>query len=83
MSCKDHAGEIEERLLGTADCVERALEDLGIEEDPTDVMAEFNTIERCPECDWWVETGELVDEDCEEVPCSGCRLPESIGGRGL
>jgi len=30
-------------------------------------------IERCPECDWWVECGELVDEDCEVGPCSSCR----------
>lgn len=29
--------------------------------------------ERCCECDYWCEAGELADEDGEELPCEACR----------
>lgn len=30
-------------------------------------------IEICPGCGWWVESGELVDENGEVVFCENCR----------
>lgn len=35
-------------------------------------MADMN-YERCPECDWWVEAGELINDKEEPCPCSSCQ----------
>ena len=37
-----------------------------------DILADAN-IERCPTCEWWVEAGELVDDENELVSCLTCR----------
>jgi hypothetical protein len=65
-------------LAGTADSVERAVEMIGLdpddfEPDDLEVIAAEQGYERCEECDWWCETGELVDDDGEVVPCESCR----------
>ena len=63
-------------LQGTADSVEQSLERLKLDDkyDPNDVEAELDMyIERCGECDWWCEVGELADESGETVPCDSCR----------
>jgi hypothetical protein len=37
-----------------------------------DIMLEAN-YERCPECGWFVECGELVDANMNSRPCSDCK----------
>lgn len=74
----DAATRLSDRLLGTCDQIEAACEQLRLdidEDDAHEMLAEAN-IERCSECDWWVESGELADEDGELVSCSGCRPRE-------
>jgi DNA-directed RNA polymerase sigma subunit (sigma70/sigma32) len=63
-------------LLGTADSPEKVAEKLDL---PYDSVEELETIasdanlEQCSECEWWVEAGELVDEDGEVTVCSSCQ----------
>ena len=35
-------------------------------------LADCN-LERCPGCEWWFESGELVDDEGELVGCPECR----------
>ncbi len=44
-------------------------------EDLEELMVDHG-YERCPECEWWVECGELVDDDGEEKVCAGCFYPK-------
>ena len=48
-----------ERFDVLEDDVEEALVDCGVE--------------KCPECEWWVEVGELADENGDEQACESCR----------
>lgn len=66
--------KIVERLAGSAGIDESAIcDEYGIElEDLEDLMVDSG-YERCSECEWWCETGELVGEDCEVQPCDSCR----------
>jgi hypothetical protein len=62
---------------GTPDAIDAALEQLLLDElisvdEAEELLAEDNQ-ERCPECDWWVEAGELVGEEFEDQSCASCR----------
>lgn len=37
----------------------------------TDMMLDYS-YERCPECRWFVEVGELIGEDDKTKPCDQC-----------
>lgn len=41
-------------------------------EELVDRLLDVST-ERCPACQWWMESCELVDEDGEPCPCEQCR----------
>lgn len=63
-------------LQGTSDSVEQSLERLKLNDkyDPEEIEAELDTyIERCSECDWWCEVGELASESGDTQPCDNCR----------
>ena len=45
------------------------------EEDLT-IQLESINIERCPYCDWWFESGELINDDSDVVGCADCRNVE-------
>lgn len=45
--------------------------DLSIDE-IEEIMLDAN-YERCPECEWFVECGELIDANMEERPCYDCQ----------
>lgn len=62
------------KLANTSGANEAELCDqFGIElEDLEKIMLNANW-ERCPECDWWCECGELVDEESEPCACEQCR----------
>lgn len=67
---------IAQRLLGTQDSGYEALLDLpggdALDEgDVVEVMAEAN-IEQCEECNTWVESSELTDDDGDTTSCTGC-----------
>jgi len=70
---------ISDLLNGTCDTIESALERVGLEDTPVeeveDRLLDVN-IERCPICDWWVESGEIVNDDGDVVGCESCREPE-------
>jgi hypothetical protein len=42
------------------------------DEDVEEILADFN-VETCPGCGWWVDSGELADEDGGDQPCESCR----------
>ena len=71
----DQKRKLADLLIGTPDSVEYALEELGLDvsaDDAEDALADVN-IERCPDCDWWCESGELIDEEGNLVGCQACR----------
>jgi hypothetical protein len=62
-------------LLGTQHEEYDALIALGFDElDDGDVVEAmgYENIDRCEECDTWVETSELVDDDGDVTSCTGC-----------
>lgn len=63
-------------LQGTSDSIEQSLERLKLDDkyNAEDVEAELDQfIERCGECDWWCEVGELADENGDTQSCDNCR----------
>ncbi len=60
--------KIVERLQGTSN---NNIEGLSIEE-IEEIMLDAG-YERCPECDVWVECGELIDDNDEQCSCESCR----------
>jgi hypothetical protein len=65
-------------LLETTDSVERGLEVIGLEpanyfeDDVLDQLAD--RVERCQNCEWWCEPGELADDDDDLCGlCANCR----------
>lgn len=60
-------------LEGTCRESYETAERLGISEDKVLSIMTDEGYERCPVCNRWCETGELVDEDGNIVPCEGCR----------
>jgi len=63
---------------GTAQTESKLLERFGLsgeisEDEMTEILLDEG-VERCPECEWWVYSWELVDEDGNETVCENCRL---------
>lgn len=74
MLTDDQKAEIEQSLAGTSHSCDRLAEkfDEQVEEIEA-AMANLN-YERCPECDTWVESWELVDDDNElKHGCDSCK----------
>lgn len=69
----DVVARVVSNLEGTCSKVEQIAEELGITEDDVLNIMLDEGYERCSVCDWWCETGELVDEYGNIVPCEGCR----------
>ena len=66
-------------LLGTAISLNFAIDqfsllDFGLSEEDIIEALEQDSIELCPECGWWVESYELVDEYDNLCSCENCRL---------
>ncbi len=80
----EQVGDLCDRLIGTPDEILATLEHMGLDADFYDVadveslIADEN-LERCSDCDWWCEAGELVDEDGDECACPSCRTGEDDG----
>src|SRR5262245_45587396 len=67
-----------QRLEGTCDGIDRALESLGLNpvdyaDDEVEDQLCGAGLELCPGCGWWFESGELIDDDNEVVGCEDCR----------
>lgn len=62
-------------LMGTPNSIEQAIEHFSLDIDSSELEDKLSdtNIERCPHCDWWYESGELVDEFDEVVGCRDCR----------
>ena len=70
--------EIADTLNGTCNSIESVLERLALELDVSDVedrLLDVN-LERCPDCEWWCESWELVDDEGHVVGCDSCRPRE-------
>lgn len=67
--------ELADDLLSSSEEIWQAIERKGCNIDADEaeaLLGEF--IERCPECDVWVESGELIDENLDHVPCDSCKV---------
>jgi len=67
--------EITSFLEGTCNSIEQAMDRFDIDfpvEEVEDRLLDVN-LERCPGCDWWVESSELVDSKGDIVVCENCR----------
>lgn len=70
---------IGDRLLGTCNTVRSIVGRMGVElpfgKDDADIESDLEgiNIERCPYCLWWMESFELINDECEVVGCSDCR----------
>ena len=74
----DEKQRLREYLEGTCADIMMALEHLDIDADADDAeeaMEELN-LERCPGCDWWMESSALIDDDSNVVGCDQCRQRE-------
>lgn len=67
--------KIVEQLAGTSNSWCAASEDAGIEIEAIEEIMLNANYERCPECDWWVECSELLDDNGELTVCENCRPP--------
>ena len=67
--------ELAEYLTGTCNSLAAALDrfdsDMEIDE-AEDALLDVST-ERCPGCDWWMSSSELVDCNGDVVGCDQCR----------
>lgn len=71
---EDLALDAQGTLLSEAQLLERSgLVDIITEDEVLEILLDEG-VERCPECDWWVYSWELVDEDGNETACENCRL---------
>lgn len=67
--------EIADYLTGTCNSIDQALDRLDLEfpvEDVEERLLDVN-LERCPICDWWMDSAELVNEAGDVVGCDTCR----------
>lgn len=75
----DVVRQLADRLMGTCDSLEHALDmmDVRVPDEFTieDVITDLEVIsvERCPYCQWWMESCDIVDDDLNVVGCSSCR----------
>ncbi len=66
--------DIADDLEGTSGCDdERTCEKYDIPMDELECIMADMGLERCEDCGWWCETGELVDDEGETAPCVSCR----------
>jgi len=68
-------GEIADIFLGTCRTIGSVIDQYELDktvEEVEDLLLDYS-IERCPECEWWVESIELMDENDEPTPCDGCK----------
>lgn len=65
--------EIAEFVIGTCKSPAEIAEHFDIPIDDIEEILLDNNIEMCPECSWWVDSFELVDEEGESISCLNCR----------
>ena len=71
---KKKIAKIVEKLEGTSGVGENNIcEEYDLSMEDLEELMLDNNYGRCPECEWWCECGELVDEDGEPCECTSCR----------
>lgn len=71
---EDLALDAQGTLLSEAQLLERSGLGDDVSEDEVIEILLDEGVERCPECEWWVYSWELVDEDGKETVCENCRM---------
>lgn len=72
----DLAHALRDRALGSADGPAQLVASLDLDDSYEELVEELlldANVEECPECGWWHDSGELVDEDGEPGSCVSCR----------
>lgn len=71
--------EIANLLMGYADGLSRVMDKTGMNVDDIEEWGLDHNIERCPNCDWWTESSNLIPYDEDEVDgfCDNCRSPKT------
>jgi hypothetical protein len=73
----EQVGEIVDTATGYATGFESVLRKYeGLTADELEELLLDNNVERCPGCDWYCESGELLDDEDNLVGCRDCRPPE-------
>lgn len=67
--------KIEDLLVSYADGLEKVMDLTGMNVDEVEEWGLNHNIERCPTCDWWTESHNLIPTDSEETDgfCDNCR----------
>lgn len=67
--------DIVELVTGYADGFFRALEKTKMKTEDLRELLLDNNVEECPSCGWWVDSGELLYPETDEVDghCENCR----------
>lgn len=74
---REQEQEIAHALLGTCETGVFQAEEYEVELQDIEEACLNQNVERCPVCDWWCESSELIDEEGNVVGCDQCR-PEEI-----
>ncbi len=73
VDAEQRSARIAQYAVGTADSPGDLAQRFDVdEEDVEEILGDFN-VEPCPGCGWWVESGELADENGDEQHCVSCR----------
>ena len=68
--------DLMDTLVSYADGLEKVMDKTGMNVDAIEEMALNHNVERCPCCDWWTESHNLIPIDSEEPDgyCDNCRI---------
>jgi hypothetical protein len=73
---EEQVSEIVDTVTGYANGYTSAMAQFDIEAEDLDELLANANIEKCDGCDWYFESGELIDDNEEVVGCKDCRPAE-------
>jgi hypothetical protein len=65
--------KIVDRVAHQGDGMGAVMEEFSIDIEEIELLMEDANYERCPECENWVEAGELSDSNSDLRPCFNCQ----------
>ena len=70
---EEEISQIVDRVAHEGAGIGWAMGEFGLSIDEIEELMLDANYERCPECEWFVECGELIDANMEERPCYDCK----------